>query len=107
MALSVVFYYNIPNMEWCYICSIIAFVIACLFALWALISLFQWIIERRRRKASQWHKRYMEMTTAANTRKIILELPPNPKSPQNQVYTALPPYPIAKAKNHKNKSKRK
>lgn len=55
-----------------------SWIIACLFAIWAIVSLFQWLIERRRRKAQLWHKRYVDLTAAQHTQKIILEFPQDP-----------------------------
>lgn len=66
-----------------------AWIVAGLFVIWAIVSVFQWLAERRRRKAQLWHRRYVDLAAAQNTQKIILEIPQAPKEPQTP-YIYLP-----------------
>ena len=71
--LGFLFRYLNQYADWLNWVGVGAWIIACLFAIWAIVSLFQWLIERRRRKAQLWHKRYVDLTAAQHTQKIILE----------------------------------
>ena len=73
--LGFLFWYLTEQVEWLISCSIGASAIACVYALLTIISIFLWGVERRRRKAQLWHKRYVDLTAAQNTQKIILEIP--------------------------------
>lgn len=75
--------------DWLNWVSLGAWIVAVVFLLWAIVSIFQTIKENRRRKAQLWHKRYVDLAAAQNTRKIILELPQDSKAPQTP-YMYLP-----------------
>ena len=80
--LGFLFRYLNQYADWLNLFSLGAWVVAGLFVLWALISIAQWLAERRRRKAQLWHRRYVDLAAAQNTQKIILEIPQAPKKPQ-------------------------
>ncbi len=98
--LGFLFRYLNQYADWLNWVGVGAWIIACLFAIWAIVSLFQWLIERRRRKAQLWHKRYVDLTAAQHTQKIILEIP---QSAQKPYINYLPP---KCAGNNVNKGKR-
>ncbi len=75
VGLGFLFQYLNTHDEWLYWCSIGSWALAGVFALWAIISIILWAIDRRRRKAQLWHKRYVDLAAAQNTQKIILEFP--------------------------------
>lgn len=89
-----------------------AWIVAGLFVIWAIVSVFQWLAERRRRKAQLWHRRYVDLAAAQNTRKIILELPQAPKEPQTPKllpyvsYQYTPPLAVKKNKGNRRNGKR-
>ncbi len=85
--------------------------VACLFALWAIVSMFQSLRENRRRKAQLWHKRYVDLMAAQNTQKIILEMQQLPKEPQAPQlpyvsYQFTPPLAVKKNKGNRRNGKR-
>ncbi len=98
--LGFLFRYLNQYVDWLNWVGIGSWGVACIFAIWAIASVFQWLIERRRRKAQLWHKRYVDLAAAQNTQKIILEIP---QSAQKPYINYLPP---KCAGNNVNKGKR-
>ncbi len=89
-----------------------AWIVAVVFFVWTIVSIFQTIKENRRRKAQLWHRRYVDLAAAQNTRKIILELPQNQKESQTPKllpyvsYQYTPPLAVKKNKGNRRNGKR-